>query len=173
MNGSVVFRGKITVQSIEKTLDVLSPMFCQYQCPKIHFYMDSSGGDIKAAFLLANFLLKCSDSLIMYNIGHVDSAAILPFLSADNRVAKPTATFLMHELQFVYGNDDLEANGSKEKLKLQSEVCDFISSRTHQSKDHWQRMMLIGDAMSASNALDDGIVTDIETIDIPAQSICI
>ena len=59
----------------------------------------SEGGQIQAAMTLSEVIWKNRKRVRMHNTGCVASAAILPYLAADERLVSPDATFFYHPIR--------------------------------------------------------------------------
>lgn len=63
----------------------------------VHFVIQSPGGRVAEGVALHNYLVSLPITLITYNAGAVQSAAVLAFLAGKHRTASGTATFMIHK----------------------------------------------------------------------------
>ncbi|WP_184446461.1 ATP-dependent Clp protease proteolytic subunit [Rhodospirillum centenum] len=68
----------------------------------IHLGIGSGGGGIVAGLAAFNQLRGLPLRFTTYNLGSVDSVAILPFLLGRERVADPWSTFLFHGVSWAF-----------------------------------------------------------------------
>ena len=66
-------------------------------CEDVHILIHSIGGHVNDGMALYNFFLGSPMRITTYNIGHVASAAMLPFLAGHKRVVADGATFMAHQ----------------------------------------------------------------------------
>ena len=69
----------------------------------IHLLIQSPGGAVDTALALYNILTRGTIEVRTYNVGSVDSAAVLVFLAGKQRFASPDATFTMHKTVVQFG----------------------------------------------------------------------
>jgi ATP-dependent Clp protease protease subunit len=69
--------------------------------PRVHFLIQSSGGDPCDGIALYNYLRGVPLELITYNAGAVESAAVLPYLAGRVRKVCASAFFQLHSASTV------------------------------------------------------------------------
>lgn len=168
--GSIILCRKIDLCAILKLLDVIDPMMRQGIC--VDLYLDSRGGDVRATLLLGRFLANHSRMFTAYNIGNVDSAAILLYVAAGHRVATPNASFYLHRLS-VASSDRANFDDQDILTELTNDVCRFVQERVAVNKSIWQKMMCDSLLLSSSRARDIGLVDEIRDVSPPCATICI
>ncbi len=70
------------------------------QVQRIHLLVQSTGGFIGDGVAIYNFLSKLPIEIVSYNVGSVQSIAVIAFLGAQKRKASKTATFMIHRAHF-------------------------------------------------------------------------
>jgi ATP-dependent protease ClpP protease subunit len=71
---------------------------------RIHLAIGSGGGNIIAGLSAYNQMRHLPATFITYNIGSVDSVAILPYLLGEQRYADDWTSFLFHGVSWTFGN---------------------------------------------------------------------
>ena len=71
---------------------------------EIELHMSSEGGNMTAGFALYFFLKSLPVPLTTYNIGSVESVAVVIFLAGQRRYACPGTRFLIHPLHWGFGS---------------------------------------------------------------------
>lgn len=131
---------------------------------KVTVYIDSPGGYTEQGFSLYEELSKVPD-LTTVAVGRVYSAAMLPFLAANNRIAEPNSRFLIHSNSIQ--PDRLTATDAVEYaqmlLQLDSLLLDFVSDRTGMEPERMAKMMGKDTFLTASMALEANIATKINS----------
>jgi len=107
---------------------------------KIRIVISSGGGDTSAAFAAYNYLHSLPDvEISTFNVGNVDSAAVVLYCAGQNRYSFPATRFLIHgnSLQITGGAsmDAASLQGNLELLKnLNQMVIHVIASTAHKEK---------------------------------------
>jgi ATP-dependent Clp protease protease subunit len=68
---------------------------------EVHVLFHSHGGNVADGVCLYNFFRSLPLNLVLYNVGHVCSAATIAFLGAKKRKTSAYATFMIHRTQSV------------------------------------------------------------------------
>ena len=128
--------------------------------------INSQGGSIPLALILAEYLYSLPCRVLAYNMAHCDSAAILVFAAAKERIAIQSSSFMFHP-PFVNLNGKFTFRGLAVELKRLRE--DTKSMITFLSKiipiDKSTLLGWIGEGehiLSARQAVKMGIATMIE-----------
>jgi ATP-dependent protease ClpP protease subunit len=133
--------------------------------PEIYLLFSSQGGSIPIALALANFIQALDVPLTIYNMGNVDSAAIVVYAAAAVRVAAPQAKFFAHpvnkSLSGAYNIAMLEREMSELRQDTNS-ICEFLQARTGTAAASWNQLMNASTTFSSVRALELGLVTRVE-----------
>ncbi|HEU5436794.1 MAG TPA: ATP-dependent Clp protease proteolytic subunit, partial [Telluria sp.] len=70
----------------------------------IELHLSSEGGNMTAGFALYFFLKSLPIPLITHNVGSIESIAVVIFLAGQKRYACPGTRFLVHPLNWGFGN---------------------------------------------------------------------
>ena len=68
---------------------------------RIHLLIQSTGGFICDGIALYNYIRKLPIEVIAYNVGSVQSIAVIAFLGAQKRKASKTATFMCRSSDLI------------------------------------------------------------------------
>jgi ATP-dependent Clp protease protease subunit len=71
---------------------------------EIALHMSSEGGNMTAGFALYFFLKSLPIPLTTHNVGSIESIAVVIFLAGQKRYACPGTRFLVHPLNWGFGN---------------------------------------------------------------------
>lgn len=165
------------VFTAETNADALDAMTCelarlaQTGAPNVTILMASPGGDVEAAIAIHNLIRAMPMRIRAHNFGSVDSAAILPFLGADDRSMSPNASFFFHPV-FVRDGAPMTAarlkvahdgiRDQQERLaKTVSERCSFESIDAVRAAYASERQYMADESKTL------GIVHRVENITVP------
>jgi len=142
-------------------LQLLDPM---ESVKKLKIFLNSFGGGMYAGFAIADQLKRAADrfEVSIYASGVVASAAVMVFISAENRFSTEDAFFMVHEISTGGGNSSM----SSSEVKLMNNLMDMLTARyiknlvkgTNKTEDEWRGMMKEETWFSAQEALDWGLV---------------
>ena len=79
---------------------------------ELHIAIDSHGGELRTAQIIMEMLLNAPIPICTYNIGKVESAAVIVFRGGNKRLVTPGATFMIHAPKRPFA-------GTPTKLQLQ------------------------------------------------------
>lgn len=156
----IVLMGMIDTQQAERILKVLKEKVSD-DCTRIHLAIQSPGGSVPVALALANLLLSLSCPITTYNIGNVDSAAVIVFAAGTERICSPSAFFCTHPIRKV-----VDANQSIETLsallqEIQEDtrrVTNFLAQNVKgTSISTWESLMSARHVLSSEAALKLGL----------------
>lgn len=101
----ISFYDQIDPQKVNKFINFIVNTIRQHQPTELYLLFSSNGGDVNAGFVLYNFLLSLRGKIkiTIHNIGNVDSIANVIFMSAERRLASPSASFLFHGITMNFG----------------------------------------------------------------------
>lgn len=137
----------------------------------ITIVISSPGGDTTSAFAAFNILRNVPAEITTFNVGNIDSAALLIYCSGKYRYAFPSPTrFLIHgnSLQ-INGNIAFDANTLEAQVQqlqnLNTMVVDVLVSISKHSKADIERAVLGSGnkILSSEEAKEWGIVQEIRT----------
>lgn len=101
----ISFYDQIDPLKVNKFINFIVNIIRQHQPTELYMLFSSNGGDVNAGFVLYNFLLSLRGKIktTIHNIGNVDSIANVIFMSAERRLASPSASFLFHGISMNFG----------------------------------------------------------------------
>ncbi|HYC02821.1 MAG TPA: ATP-dependent Clp protease proteolytic subunit [Azospirillaceae bacterium] len=99
----VSFIRPVTMDTVAGLLEACQTLMSE-GAKRIHLAIGSGGGNIIAGLSAYNQLRALKVEWTTYNIGSVDSVAILPFLLGDRRHADDWTSFLFHGVSWTFGN---------------------------------------------------------------------
>ena len=137
----------------------------------IHLLFQSNGGNVGDGISLYNYLLTVPLEVHLYNTGHVQSIAVLPYLAAKRRIVSKSGSFLIHKSQY-----SLPPYSNVPKIKAAVDVLVNDDARseailrvhTHIPAEQWALHATMQDiTFDAQQAVDFGIADEIGEFKIP------
>jgi len=135
---------------------------------QIDFIFSSDGGDISNAILLSNLIHSSPIPIRMINFSSVESASVLVYLAASERIVSPNATFLVHSISQYFNAQWYEHNKVKEHSVILNHLADsYIEHYKKYTVDAKKPLdienILHGSAIiiNASDSIDYGIAKEI------------
>ncbi len=165
----ISFIGEINTASMAQLLMVVNAQ-TRSGVHKIRLVISSGGGDTTAAFAAYNYLHSLRDvEISTFNVGNVDSAAVVLYCAGQHRYSFPATRFLVHgnSLQ-IAGNASMDAvslQGNLELLKnLNQMVVHVIAATANKEKQVDIENAVRGQViLTADEAIKWGLVNEIRT----------
>lgn len=160
----IVLMDTINAEKAENILKLIKEKVSD-DCTHIHLAIQSPGGSVPIALALANLLLAFSCPITTYNIGNVDSAALIIFAAGTKRICLPKALFHTHPIsKKVEGMQTMETLSSLigEIAEDTRRVTEFLAHRTNEPASTWKALMSKAHIISSEEALKIGLVHSIE-----------
>jgi len=108
MSNSIIhLTGEITVDKVSRFKQLCLNAINEEKPDTLSIFLTSQGGSVKACIAIYEFLSLLQEQIIMYNVGYVDSSALIIYLAGDIRYALPHSSFLIHELSKHYIAGDI------------------------------------------------------------------
>lgn len=131
---------------------------------RIHLAIGSGGGNIIAGLSAYNQLRGLPVAYNTYNIGSVDSVAILPFLLGDQRFADEWTSFLFHGVSWTFGNSGETASAQVSDAfacigAYEETLAGITALRTGLDADRVRQLRSRSTVVPAAEAIDLGIAT--------------
>lgn len=132
----------------------------------IELHLSSEGGNMTAGFALYFFLKSLPVPLITHNVGSIESIAVVIFLAGQKRYAYPGTRFLVHPLNWGFGNlvaaDHARVTEWRECLDFDAEryASIFEEATRDAAEPDYIRTHLFGSArlFDANQAVKAGII---------------
>jgi ATP-dependent Clp protease, protease subunit len=158
---NLVWLDEITTANAEDFLRVLKEDV-DIDCVHIHLGIQSRGGSVPVAVALANLMMGLSCKITTYNIGNVDSSAVILFAAGQERVCSEKAVFHMHpigkELKGVQTHSSLLA-AVREIEEDTDRVTEFLANRSGiTAAKSWGNLMMKSHTLYADEAMRFGLV---------------
>lgn len=160
----------VTIETVNALLSVVNDVIKQ-GATEIILLMSSPGGNLLSGFAAYNQLSLLPVTLTTYNIGSINSVAIIMFLAGEKRFAVPTATFLFHETNWSFTQSTeiprrqiIEAASALDSYE--KNMRDIIVSKTSLTASEVNDLLLAYLTRDAHFAKDRKIIDDIVMIDI-------
>lgn len=144
---------------------------------KLYLPISNGGGQIAAGLAIYEYLCSLPEDvdIITHNVGSVDSAAVLIYMAGRNRYAVKGSSFLLHPVR----NEVTLQNPSAEEAATLREIidrhtvqyADILAAKSKLKAAAVQKHMRETKALSAKEALDVGIVHEIERLPDPLSII--
>ncbi len=164
MNEKVIFVvSQIDTVFLERFLFVLKEKI-QNDCIKIHVMIQSKGGSVPIALAIGRLLKNLNVPVTTYNMGNVDSAAVMIFAGGQERLCFPQSSFALHPL-----SQDITGVKSSDEFKailheIESDtarVTDFLAEQTNISSDEWRRRMNARQHLNVKDSVEIGLATGV------------
>lgn len=161
----IILMDTIDTEKAENILSILKEKVSD-DCTQNHLAIQSPGGSVPVALALANLLLSLSCPITTYNIGNVDSAALIIFAAGTKRICSPKALFHTHPIsKNVEGIQTIETLSSliQEIEEDTRRVAEFLADRAKNTPaSTWKELMSKTHIISSDEALKMGLVHYIE-----------
>jgi len=128
---------------------------------RLHILFQSGGGIVSYGVCLYNFFRAVTIPISLYNVGCCASIAAISFLGAPDRVASPTATFMLHRTMTSPQSVGLERLQSiSQSIVLDDDRTETIlRGHLSLSETQWQQHKLTELWFGANDALACGLST--------------
>ncbi len=160
-----ILMGPINAELVERTLNLLREKVSN-DCTRLHLVIQSPGGSVPIALSLANVLQSLPCPITTYNIGNVDSAAVIVFAAGTERICAHDAIFCMHPIsKNVTGDQTIETLSSliREIEADTDRVTKFLSRQTEKTtQPRWRELMSEPHVISADRAVEIGLANRID-----------
>lgn len=134
---------------------------------RIHLLLNSSGGSVGLALAIASIIERLPFEVWTYNIGNVDSAAVIVFAAGCKRICLKSGAFSLHpvgkEISGVKTADELQRL-CEEIRADEVRLCEFINGRLSRLSVNWQQLMADSTRITAEDAVRIGLADDIGEI---------
>lgn len=136
----------------------------------IHVHINSYGGAVSEGMAIYNALKQHPAQIKTYNDGFCCSAAVLPWLAGDVRVASETSAFLFHQVMVGgYGNAD-EFRALAEELDTLTELTmTAYMAHANISEDEMRRVFKAGQFLAPEYVRQIGLATTVEKYEAAEQ----
>ena len=161
-----IFSSAINQKSISTFLTHIETLL-KTECDVIKLLINSSGGAVSLAFGIVHLLQSLPCKVVTYNLGKVDSAALLLFAVGDERIALPQSRFFAHEVTKERMREHTlhSLRCELEEIELDTvNIATFLSERTKLTQDVWRTYMEKGEVISPAEALSIGLITSIDKL---------
>jgi ATP-dependent Clp protease protease subunit len=165
------FNAAIDRKSAEQIIAVVNTAR-QNGYPEINLCMSSIGGILEQTYYLFNLLSSMPVKFITWNIGNIQSAAVILFLVGEERYATASSTFFFHQTSYDPPNIRITEPYLTEKLKAvqydDNRSAAIIANRTGklvQDVRGWQNT-----DMDTKVATLNGIIHAIKPFALPSNA---
>lgn len=140
----------------------------------IHLAVGSGGGSIIAGLSVYNQLRALPLRFTTYNVGSVDSVAILPYLLGEERYADQWTSFLFHGVSWTFGSNGDTAHTQVADAyacvsSYERTLSAITASRTGIPEQRIREMRSNSTILSAEDARSMGLATRLGAFSIPRQ----
>lgn len=170
----LLFTGPVTMESAQNLLKVLNDSV-KKNIARIHLLISSPGGDVNFGITLYNYIKSLPVEIYTYNIGIVDSIAIILYCSGSKRFCDKNARFLLHNEKLtiqtsqVFNLDESQLNEIHNILQsgktLYSNILSKYISATPDEICKMMSKVTIFDKQAAENV---GLVTNLDDLKLQA-----
>ena len=161
---------------VNRFIQFTAEAIAMHQPTEVYFLLASNGGDVDSGFVLYNYLISLQSKLtvIMHNVGTVDSIANVVFASGKQRYAAPNASFLFHGVSMNF-NGPQNRTALRESLSrlegMENRIAQTLSKHSKLTEEELTALFLQGEGKDVNFALSKGIIHEIRVPAIPAGAI--
>ena len=175
-NVFVNFFGTIHTSNVQNLMNCFLQLSGQNPS-SISFLFSSPGGDVSSGITLYNFLKTLPTNIATYNMGSVDSIAIIIFLAGNERYACPNSTFLFHGTTCTIPTSqplrldtirEIESRIAKDEEK----IAGIIAENTEIKKEEIENLFRQGASKDLLFAKEKGVINEVKSPRIN-NSLCI
>jgi ATP-dependent Clp protease protease subunit len=161
----VSFLVQVDSNSVNQLLRVVTDQMRQ-GTKKIVVIISSPGGDTASAFAAYNVLRHLPIELTTFNVGNIDSAAMLLYCAGTHRYSLPKTRFLIHGNSLTFGvgvpMDSTFLDAQLEQLKnLNQIVIQVVSATAHKKDAEVEKAVHSQEILGPEEAKEWGLVQDI------------
>ena len=129
----------------------------------IKLYIDSSGGDLVAAYAIIDSISLSRTPIITINTAQAYSSGFLIFIAGHQRIAYPQSSFLFHEGKIAVGYEDAHKFANMaEFYNIQLDYMkNIVLKYTKISVDEYEKLKKDDTWFTAQEALEKGICDEI------------
>jgi len=169
----VSYIGSVSTDSVGRLLHAVQSLMIE-GVEHIHLAIGSGGGNIIAGLSAYNQLRCLPVRYTTYNIGSVDSVAILPFLLGDERHADDFTSFLFHGVSWAFSSSGETASSQVTDAFAcitiyEQALTGITSQRTGMEGDRIRDMRARSTLLTAEEAVTLNIATAKGRFAIPRQ----
>lgn len=170
----VLFSRGINDQSVGELVATVNEISSRGE--DVYLLLNSGGGNVHAGIHCYNVLMALPTTLIVHNLGHVDSVANVLFLAGSRRLATESSVFLFHGVSFTFANSiTLNASGFREHLDAvpadNNRISGIIERHTELTLSEAGKLFLAQRVYDANWARENGFVHEILDLELPANSV--
>ncbi|MBW4056959.1 MAG: hypothetical protein HIU83_16510 [Proteobacteria bacterium] len=125
------FYGPVNLISVEELRNCALSAIQQGGATELQLRISSEGGNLTAGFTAYHFIKSLPVPVVTHNIGNVESIAVLLFLAGTTRLVVPHGRFMIHALNWGFGNGTVD----HDRLAEYAASLDFDSERYAQIFD--------------------------------------
>jgi len=138
----------------------------------LHLLISSLGGNFYEGFSLYNFLKRKPIKINTYNMGCVDSIAILLFCAGENRYSSSFCRFAFHPIKLRFDKlSEYELQRIKEEINItesdQLNIDELIAKTIGKNVSEVEKLVNLRKSILSEEALKIGLLTEINDKKIP------
>ncbi len=167
---NVYLSGTISSSTIDPLVEVIVSENCipeESRLEVINIFIDSLGGELHPAFKLIDVIRMSNIKVRTIGWGMVGSAALMIFMSAEERLVSKYTSLLSHQatLQFSEFNAKLTdfSAQAREFNNIMSHILEYYRSTTKKSDEFIREHLIthVDEYLTAAEALEYGLATDL------------
>lgn len=169
------FHDMIDAPSVNRVIDFTNRAIAEYKPRRICYLLSSGGGSVDSGVTLYNYLRGLPQTIIMHNVGSVDSIANAVFLAGKERYAAPASAFLLHGVTWNFHQNSMHTY--PQMLEIMSRfdaaeqmVARIIGEHTSLTTEEVRALFMQGQAKTPQFAKDKGMIHDIREAKIEPGS---
>lgn len=160
------FHDAIEPASVNRVIDFTNRAMAEYKPRRICYLISSSGGSVDAGVTLYNYLRALPLTVIMHNVGSVDSIANAVFLAGRERYATPASAFLLHGVMWNFHENSALSYPQMQEIMSRFDAAEQLTARiigdhTTLSPEEVRALFRQGESKTPQFAKEKGMIHDI------------
>jgi ATP-dependent protease ClpP protease subunit len=169
------FHDVIDAPSVNRVIDMTNRALAEYKPQRLCYLISSGGGSVDSGVTLYNYLRALPQTIIMHNVGSVDSIANAVFLAGRERYATPASAFLLHGVMWNFHEKSTLSYPQMQEIMSRFDAAEqlvarIIGEHTKLTAEEVRALFMRGEAKTPQYAKDKGIIHDIREAKIEPGS---
>jgi ATP-dependent protease ClpP protease subunit len=160
------FHDAIEMPSVNRVIDFTNRALTEHKPGRICYLISSSGGSVDSGVTLYNYLRALPLTVVMHNVGTVDSIANAVFLAGKERYATLASAFLLHGVMWNFHEKSTLSYPQLQEIMSRFDaaeqlVAQIIGEHTKLTTEEVRALFRQGESKSPQYAKEKGMIHDI------------
>ncbi|HEX5057634.1 MAG TPA: ATP-dependent Clp protease proteolytic subunit [Gammaproteobacteria bacterium] len=169
------FHDVIEAPSVNRVIDFTNRALGEQNPQKICYLISSGGGSVDSGVTLYNYLRALPVTVVMHNVGSVDSIANAVFLAGQERYAMPASAFLLHGVMWNFHEKSTLSYPQMQEIMSRFDAAEqliarIIGENTKLTTEEVRALFRQGESKTPQFAKEKGMIHDIREVKIEAGS---